>query len=328
MTRVVFMGSPDFAVPALERLYTEGYDIAGVYTQPDREAGRGRSLHAPPVKTVALEYGLPVFQPANLRREAVLAQLRSLEPEVIVVAAFGQILRRPVLDLPPHGILNIHASLLPRHRGAAPVQAAILAGDAVTGVSIMVVDEGLDTGPVLTKHIMPISESDTAGTLTDRLAQLGADALLDTLPRWLGGELTPVPQESAEATYAPRLEKEAGRIDWHAPAVAVWRHVRAFTPWPGAFTFVHGVSLRIAEAWPVPGSTDAPPGTVVPMPSLSRDLVPAERPRPAFAVQTGDGLLLPLKLQRAGKRMLFAEEFLHGERDFVGTRLESVGGAE
>jgi methionyl-tRNA formyltransferase len=321
MARVVFMGSPDFALPSLSRLIADGYTIVGVYTQPDREAGRGRVLTPPPVKEAALAHGLPVFQPASLRREGAVDDLRALHPDVIVVAAYGQILRRPVLEIPPHGVLNVHASLLPRWRGAAPIQAAILAGDRETGVSIMRIDEGLDTGPVLARRATPISDFDNAGTLTDRLAELGADLLGETLPRWLRGEITAAPQDDALATYAPRVDKDAGRIDWTLPAADLWRHVRAYTPWPSAFTTLRDGVLRILEAWPLAGDTDEPPGTVVPVPPGAGEEVPPERPRAAFAVQTGAGLLVPLKLQRAGKRPLFAEEFLRGERDLIGRQL-------
>jgi methionyl-tRNA formyltransferase len=321
MARLVFMGSPDFALPALRRLVADGHEVLAVYTRPDREAGRGRELTPPPVKQLARELGLPVFQPPSLRREAAVAELRALRPEVIVVAAYGQILPRPVLDIPPRGILNIHASLLPRWRGAAPVQAAILAGDAETGVSIMLIDEGLDTGPVLARRATAISDFDTAGTLTERLAGMGAELLSETLPAWLAGAIVPVPQDESRATSAPRIEKAQGRLDWTRPAVELWRRVRAYTPWPGAFTTLHGDLLRLHEAWPLAGESDEPAGTVVALPPGALDAVPAERPRPAFAVQTGEGLLLPLKLQRAGRRVLYAEEFLRGERSMIGSRL-------
>ena len=336
MARIVFMGSPDFALSSLRRLIADGHEIAGVYTQPDREAGRGRALTPPPVKVLALEHGLPVYQPPSLRRETAVAELRALQPEVIIVAAFGQILRRAVLDIPPFGVLNVHASLLPRWRGAAPVQAAILAGDRETGVTIMQIDEGLDTGPMLTRRSAPISDFDNAGTLTERLAEMGADLLAETLPAWLEEELTPEPQDDALATYAPRVEKDAGRLDWALPAVELWRRVRAYHPWPGAFTTLRGEPLRLHEAWPIAGqrATGPPqaeqwgearsgivPGRVVTLPPGAAEAAPPERPRPAFAIQTGEGLLLPLKLQRAGRRALFAEEFLRGERDFIGSRL-------
>ena len=321
MTRVVFMGSPDFALPSLRRLLGDGYEVVGVYTQPDREAGRGRALTPPPVKQLALEAGLPVFQPPGLRREAAVEEVRELRPDVIVVAAFGQLLRRPVLDIPPFGVLNVHASLLPRWRGAAPVQAAILAGDAETGVTIMRIDEGLDTGALLSRRATSISPYDTGGALTDRLAELGADLLAETLPRWLAGAITPEPQDAERATYAPRLDKDAGRLDWTRPAADLWRQVRAYTPWPGAFTALHGQPLRLHECWPLAGGGEAPAGTVVALPAGLAAAVPVERPRAAFAIQTGDGLLAPLKLQRAGKRALFAEEFLRGERGLLGARL-------
>jgi methionyl-tRNA formyltransferase len=261
-----------------------------------------------------------VFQPASLRREEAVEQLRALRPDVIVVAAYGQILRRAVLDIPPHGALNIHASLLPRWRGAAPVPAAILAGDRETGVSIMLIDEGLDTGPVLARRATPISEFDTAGTLSERLAVMGAEVLGEVLPRWLRGEITPEPQDESQATYAPRIEKEMGRLDWALPAVDLWRRVRAFNPWPGAFTTLRGEILRIHEAWPIPDGLEVP-GTVVLLTAQQRAAVPPERPRPAFGVVCGAGILAPLKVQRAGKRVLYAEEFLRGERGLIGAVL-------
>jgi methionyl-tRNA formyltransferase len=315
------MGSPDFAVPSLRRLVEDGYDVVGVYTQPDREAGRGRVVTPPPVKQYALEQGLAVFQPPSLRRTEALEGLRALAPEIIIVAAFGQILRRPVLELPAHGVLNVHASLLPRWRGAAPVVAAILAGDEETGVSIMQVDEGLDTGPVVSRRAVPITRIDTGGGLTDRLARLGADLLSDTLPAWLDGEIVPEAQDNARATYAPRIEKDAGHIDWSLPAVEIWRRVRAFNPWPGAFTFLHGHQIRIHDAWPLPEGPPAQPGMVVLLTDEMVHAVPAELPRAAFAIGAGAGLLVPLKLQRAGKRALFAQEFARGEHDLIGATL-------
>ncbi|MGH2585667.1 MAG: methionyl-tRNA formyltransferase [Dehalococcoidia bacterium] len=324
MARIVFMGSPDFAVPSLRALVAAGHDLVGVVTQPDREAGRGRRLVPPAVKTVALELGLPVLQPPSLRRPEAVAQLAAPRPEAIVVAAFGQILRRAVLEIPPRGVLNVHASLLPRWRGASPVTAAILAGDAESGVSIMLVDEGLDTGPVLATRSTPITDADTGGTLTDRLAEIGAELLVETLPGRLDGTVKPKPQVEALATYAPRIEKDAGQIGWSQPAVDIWRQVRAFNPWPGAFTTYAETVLKLLDAWPLVGYSAEPPGTVLPLPWGARDVVPAERPRPAFAVVTGEGFLLPLKLQRAGKRAIFAEEFLHGERALIGSRLVGV----
>ena len=324
MARIVFLGSPDFAVPSLDALVAAGHEVAAVVTQPDREAGRGRQLVAPAVKTAAVELGLPVLQPPSLRSPEVVAELRALRPDVIVVAAFGQILRRAVLEIAPHGVLNVHASLLPRWRGASPVTAAIAAGDTVTGVSIMLLDEGLDTGPVLATRETPIADTDTAGLLTERLAKLGAELLVETLPRWLSGAVAPAPQDNALATYAPRLEKEQGRIDWREPAVTIWRKVRAYTPWPGAFTGYHGALLRIQSAWPVECAAPGEPGDVIALPPGVAELVPAELARPAFAVVTGTGLLAPLRLQRAGKQALHAEEFLRGERTLIGSHLGDV----
>jgi methionyl-tRNA formyltransferase len=278
-------------------------------------------LLPPAVKTAAEALGLPVLQPPTLRRPEVVADLTALAPELIVVAAYGQILRPAVLAIPPHGVLNVHASLLPRWRGASPVTAAIAAGDERTGVSIMLMDEGLDTGPVLAVRETPITDHDTGGSLTERLANIGAELLAQTVPRWLAGAITPRPQDDAHATYAPRLEKSAGLIDWREPARVIWRKVRAYTPWPGAFTEYDGDLLRISSAWPLTERADGDPGRVVPLPSHAPAQVPTGLGSPAFAVVTGDGLLAPLTLQRAGRRALPAAEFLRGERGLIGGRL-------
>jgi methionyl-tRNA formyltransferase len=324
MTRVVFLGSPDFAVPSLRALVAAGHKVTGVVTQPDREAGRGRRMLPPAVKVAAEELGLPVLQPASLRRPEAVAELAALRPDVLVVAAFGQILRRNVLELAPHGVLNVHASLLPRWRGASPVTAAIVAGDAATGVSIMLLDEGLDTGPVLATRESPIAEDDTGGSLTDRLAQIGAELLVEALPIWLNGTITPRPQEHDAATYAPKLEKGAGRIDWSEPAALIARKVRAYSPWPGAYTPFKGEPLRIHSAVSLSGGQAAEPGIVVEVEPDRRPSGPLEPGAAAFAVGTGDGLLLPLRLQRAGRRAIDATEFLRGERGLIGSRLDEV----
>jgi methionyl-tRNA formyltransferase len=317
--RVVFMGSPQFAVPSLRALIDAGYFIAGVYTQPDRVAGRGRQLRPPPVKIAALERSLPVFQPERLRGQQLTQELKSLEPDLIVVTAYGQILRPEVLAIPKHGVINVHASLLPRYRGASPVNAAILAGDEVTGVTIMLVDEGLDTGPILAQRSEMILPEDTAATVSDRLAVAGADLLAQTLPAWLRGSLTPVLQDDAQATLTRRLHKEEGRIVWSKPAELLWREVRAYAPWPGSITVIDGVDLQIHQAWPIEGSSGSLPGAVVPL-TDSYEL-PASLPAPAFAVQTGAGLLLPLMLQKSGRKALSAREFLNGERGLIGRLL-------
>lgn len=303
------MGTPGFAVPALERLVGT-HQVVGVVTQPDRPAGRGRELQPPPVKQVALAYGLPLIQPPSLRTPEVLAQLAAWQPDVIVVAAFGQILRQNVLDLPPLGCLNIHASLLPRWRGAAPVAAAILAGDATTGVTIIKMDAGLDTGPIL-KQSQPVAiqPDETREGLEGRLAQLGADLLQETLGAYLEGSLQPYPQPEEGVTYAPQLRKEDGLLDWSRPAVELDRRVRAFNPWPGAFTFWRGQHLKVLQAAPRPDwFSDAPPGTVIVLEGNA-------------AVVTGAGALLLKQVQLAGKRPMDITAFLCGQRDFVGSRL-------
>jgi len=302
------MGTPEFAVPVLEAL-ADAHQVAGVVTQPDRPAGRGRRLAPSPVKQVALEHGLPLSQPHSLRTPEAVAQLAAWKPEAIVVAAFGQILPQDVLDLPPHGCLNVHVSLLPRWRGAAPVAAAILAGDEVTGVTIMQMDAGLDTGPVLARREEPIQPDDTCATLKERLARLGAELLVETLPAYLAGNLLPRLQPEEGATYAGQLRKEDGLLDWSRPAVELDRRVRAFTPWPGAFTTWGERRLKVLRAAPLPAwQGDASPGTVV----ILADGV---------AVATGDRALRLEEVQLAGKRPMDIAAFLRGQRDFAGSRL-------
>jgi methionyl-tRNA formyltransferase len=308
MARIVFMGTPEFAVPTLKAL-DEAHQVVGVVTQPDRKAGRGRELRPSPVKEVALERDLPLFQPRTLRLPAAVKQLEDWRPDVIVVAAFGQILRQDVLDLPPCGCLNVHASLLPRWRGAAPAVAAIMAGDEVTGVTIMKMDAGLDTGPILAQREEPIQPEDTQATLEERLSRIGAELLIETLPAYLTGELVPQPQPEEGMTYAPQLRKEDGQINWHKPAVELDRQVRAVTPWPGAFTTLRGKRFKILQAAPLPGwRGDAPPGTIVALAD-------------GCAVATGEGALRLEEVQLAGKRPMDIEAFLCGQRECVGTCL-------
>jgi methionyl-tRNA formyltransferase len=322
--RVVFMGTPEFALPSLRGLVEGGYNIVGVYTRPDRLAGRGRVLTPSAVKTAALDYGLPVFQPPGLRQPEAVEELASLKPDVIVVCAFGVILRQPVLDIPGKGIVNVHPSLLPRHRGASPIAAAILAGDEQTGVTIMLMDPGMDTGPILSQRTISISPRDTAGSLGERLAEVGAELLLEVLPRWLADEIEPQPQDDSLATYTPLLQKEDGAIDWNLTAVDIWRRVRAFSPWPGAFTTLAGQTVLIWEAWPLSVGGAGEPGTVLPLTREQRQMLPSELGQEeALAVQTGEGLLAILRLQRAGRRSLTAAEFIRGQRDLFGRRLGS-----
>jgi methionyl-tRNA formyltransferase len=316
MVRVVFMGTPDFAVPTLTALADAStVDVVGVVTQPDRRAGRGRRLMPSPVKRAALARDLPLFQPRSLHTAETLAQLVTWGPDIIVVAAFGQILRQDVLELPPFGCLNVHASLLPRWRGAAPIPAAILAGDKVTGVTIMQMDVGLDTGPILAQREEPVESGDTWETLEPRLAQLGAELLVETLPPYLAGELSPQPQPAEGVTYAEQLSKDDGWIDWSRPAVELDRQIRAFHPWPGAFTMLRGERLKLVRAVPLPGwRGDAPPGTVF---ALNGEAV--------VAVATGEGALRLEEVQLAGRRSMDITSFLCGQRDCIGSRLGEGG---
>jgi methionyl-tRNA formyltransferase len=254
--RLVFMGSPDFAVPSLRRL-AEVYPIIGVVTQPDRESGRGRMLVAPPVKKAALELGVPVMQPDKLRAPEAMAQLQEWAPDLIVVAAYGQILRPAVLDLPRFGCVNVHGSLLPRWRGAAPIQAAILAGDGETGITIMKMDAGVDTGPMLSQRSIPIEPNDTAGKVFEKMSELGAELLVETLPGYLDGSIQPRPQPEEDATYAPMLKKENGLLDFTRPAEELSRRVRAFNPWPGAYFEWQGGVVKVHAAHTIEGRAGA-----------------------------------------------------------------------
>ena len=307
MPNIVFMGTPDFAVPGLKTLIRT-QTVVGVVTQPDRPAGRGQQLRPSPVKQVAEAAGIPVYQPKSLRSEAAAAPLRDWAPDLIVVTAFGQILRPHVLDLPPLGCLNVHASLLPRWRGASPIQHALMAGDAETGVCLMRMDPGLDTGPVYVCRSTPITPQYTAATLHDRLAQLGAELLAAYLDEIVNGRLHPTPQEEALATYAPMIQKENGRLDWSQPADVLDRHIRAMTPWPGAFTTWDGETLKILAAEPLAGQPDGGIGQVVPE-------------RDGAIVCAGSGGLRLRQVQLAGKRAMEMAEFLRGRPDFAGSRL-------
>ena len=299
--RIVYAGTPDFAVPALRALIDSPHEVAAVLTQPDRPAGRGKRLRASPVKQVAEAAGLPVLQPATLRDPAVLAELAALRPDVMVVAAYGLILPPEVLSLPRHGCLNLHASLLPRWRGAAPIQRALLAGDRETGITLMQMAEGLDTGDILLQRALPIAPDDTAGRLHDRLAALAAEVLLEGLERLQAGRLTATPQDEARATYAAKLSKAEAEIDWTRPAADILRQVRAFDPWPVAWTDSPLGVLRVWGAAPADEETrGATPGAVL-----------AEAPEHGLLVAAGDGGALWItRLQLPGGRPLPAGEFL------------------
>jgi len=306
------MGTPDFAVPSLEALANSEYEIGAVYTQPDREAGRGRHLVASPVKQAAIARGLRVLQPIKLRDKESVEQLVDLTPELIVVAAYGHILPREVLKLPRYGCINVHPSLLPKYRGSTPIASAIVQGEKVTGVTIMLLDEGMDTGPILRQVEVPIFDEDTTGTLTARLATIGAKVLLDTLPDWLTSKTEPQPQDESRATYSRQIVKEDGEINWRLTAHDLWRRVRAFDPWPGSYTRWAGKRLKVVKAIPLNGGKKGEAGTVIDLQRSS--------PAPAGVI-TGDGVLGLLKVHLEGKKEMSATEFLLGQRGFIGSSL-------
>lgn len=309
-TRIIFLGTPDFAVPSLAALHAtgpaHGWEVVAVGTQPDRPAGRGQQMAVSPVKQYALTHGLPVIQPASLRKDpAAVASLAALAPDLLVVAAYGLILPPDVLALPTFGCINVHASLLPAYRGASPITAAILDGQAETGVTIMLMDAGMDTGPSLRQARAPILPDDTTGSLSARLAQAGADLLVETLPHWLAGTLVATPQAElpGEPSSCRLIRKEAGRIDWNRPAVEIERMVRAYTPWPSAYATWRGEIFKVLAAAVLEGSAE--PGAVIATPA-------------GPAVGTGEGLLLLKTVQAAGKRALPAAAFANGAAGFVG----------
>ena len=297
--RIVFAGTPDFAVPPLAALQAAGHAVVAAYTQPDRPAGRGQALTASPVKRRALELGLRVEQPATLRSPEAVERLRAHDADLMVVVAYGLILPPAVLEVPRLGCWNIHASLLPRWRGAAPIQRAILAGDERTGITIMQMDAGLDTGPMLLVRETTIEPEDTAGSLHDRMSLLGAEAIVAAIDAWQRGQLTPRPQPAEGATYAGKLRKEEARIDWTEPAEAIARRVRAYDPWPVAETQWAGRQLRVWQAEPLALPVSGPPGRVI-------DATGA-----GIVVATGAGALRLKRVQLAGRRAVTAEEFLH-----------------
>lgn len=301
MTDIVFMGSPDFALPTLKAL-TQHYEVVGVVTQPDRASGRGRELKPPPVKTLALELGIPVMQPEKLRLPEAMEQLRAWAPELIVVAAFGQILKKDVLELPRFGCINVHASLLPRWRGAAPINAAILHGDEETGVTIMQMDVGLDTGPMLSQRSIPLTREDTAGSVFEKLSTLGADLLIETLPDYLSGKLTSTPQPEEGVTYAPMLKKEEGQLDFNHDVHELERRVRAFNPWPGAFMDIDGALLKVHRARVEAGDA-----------AVGQRLIVQGEP----AVGARGGVLVLEEVQPAGKKSMSGKSFLAGARNWA-----------
>ncbi len=307
--RTVFMGTPEFALPTLEGLLAAGLSLVGVYTQPDRASGRGKQLTPPPVKQFALARGLPVFQPLKLRLPEVVEALRTLAPDLIVVVAFGQILPKSVLEIPRYGCINVHASLLPRYRGAAPINHAIMAGESETGVTTMYMDVGLDTGDMLVKRTLPIGPFDTAGMLHDRLAVLGREAMDETIQRLCAGTLVREAQDNALTCYAPMLSKEQGLLDWSRPATELHNQVRGLDPWPGAYTWLNGETLKLARTHPSTDASVEPPGTV-----LGAD-------EHGLRIACGTGVLRLGELQLPGRKRLSAAEFLRGRPLPAGTRL-------
>ena len=295
------MGSPDFSLPTLRAL-ADAYDVVGVVTQPDRASGRGRELRPPPVKLLAHKLDIPVIQPEKLRQPEAMEQLRAWNPDLIVVAAFGQILKKDVLYLPRFGCINVHASLLPRWRGAAPINAAILHGDEETGVTIMKMDVGLDTGPILTQRSIRLTREDTAGSVFEKLSHLGADLLIETLPDYLSGKIQPVPQPEEGMTYAPMLKKEEGQLDFTHSADELERRVRAFNPWPGAFMDFDGTFLKIHRAHVGEGEA-----------KVGQRLIYGDQP----AVGAGSGLLVLDEVQPAGKKSMSGKSFLAGARHWA-----------
>jgi len=305
--RTVFMGTPQFAVTILECLLQSSYQVVAVYTQPDRAAGRGRPVVFPQVKRMALERGIPVIQPETFRSREVVKELASLQPELIVVAAFGSILPPEVLSLPKFGCLNVHASLLPRHRGPSPVANTILCGDELTGVTIMLMDTGLDTGPILAQEKVGISFMDTAGSLSAKLADVGVGLLLQTLPRWLEGKIKPQAQAEAQATYSKLITSEDAEIDWNLSALELWRMVRAYNPWPSCYTWCQGKRFRIHKAIPLGDGGNGEIGKVI-----------ALAEQPGVGVVTKQGILGLCQIQLEGKRAMSVTDFVRGKRDFIG----------
>ncbi len=308
--RTVFMGTPEFALPTLQGLLDAGVNLVGVYTQPDRPKGRGNKLAASPVKELALAHQLPVFQPERLRKPEAVEELRQLAPDLIVVVAYGQILPKSVLEIPRFQCINVHASLLPKYRGAAPINKAIVDGESETGVTTMLMDVGLDTGAMLVKRNTPIDPDETAGAVHDRLALLGREAMEETLRLLCADQLTPEEQDDAMSTYAPMMNKEDGLIDWSLSARQIHNQVRGLDPWPGAYSYLDGQVLKIA-ATSVDEDADGAPGEVL---NAGVDGV---------RVACGQGALLTGELQLPGKKRLAAREFLSGCPLPAGTRLQS-----
>ena len=311
---IVFMGTPEYVIPSLESLLSLDHaHLVGVYTQPDKPVGRGGNLTTPAVGHYCRVHGLPLFQPASLRNEGIQLELTSLEPDVVVVAAYGRILPPDVLKLPLHGCLNIHPSLLPRHRGPSPVVTALLEGGNTTGVTVMVVDEGMDSGPIVAQEATEIGPDEGAVSLTKRLFRTGGELVASILPSWVAGELSPVAQDESIATVTRKITKQDGEADWSLPAIQLARNARAFEAWPGLYTYLNGKVLKATKVRYAPATRvyPEPQGTVV------------RSPNGEVSVVTGDGLLVLDEVQLEGRRAMPSEEFLRGQRDLEGAVLPS-----
>ena len=306
--RIVFMGTPEFAVPSLKALCENGYDVVGVFTQPDRPKGRGNKVIASPVKQLAVEKGIPVFQPVRIRKDGVEA-LKALAPDLCVTAAFGQILSQEILDIPRIGTVNVHASILPRHRGSAPINWAILQGDEVVGVTTMMTDKGIDTGDMLLKAETPYIKGETAGELTIRMAELGANLLIDTLKAMEEGTLERIPQDHANMTYDPMLTKEMGVIDWAHSAADIVNRIHGLNPWPGCSTAIEGGRLKLLRAEVAEGSGQ--PGEII-----------VADPKQGLVIAAGEGAVCITQLQAPGGKPMNSKDYLRGHPMAVGTVLK------
>lgn len=301
MTRIIFMGTPDFSVPILRQIIQDGYEVIAVVTQPDRPVGRKRTLTPPPVKVEAEKQGIPVYQPEKIRREEELAPILALNPDLVVTAAFGQILPKALLEAPRFGCINVHASLLPDLRGGAPIHYSIIQGKEKTGVTIMYMAEKLDAGDILTQIEVPILENDNVGTMHDKLSAAGAKLLSETIPQLLEGKLSPIPQNEGQATYAPNIKREQEKIDWVRDGEEIYNQVRGLNPWPVAYTTFNGQVMKIWQAQKTAASTSGEPGTII---NIESD---------GFTVATGNETAIKvIEVQPSGKKKMIAEQYLRG----------------
>lgn len=306
MTKIIFMGTPDFSVPVLKRIIDEGYEVIAVVTQPDRPVGRKKVLTPPPVKVEAEKQGIPVYQPEKIRDETELAKILALQPDLVVTAAFGQILPNELLEAPKYGCINVHASLLPELRGGAPIHYSILQGKEKTGITIMYMAEKLDAGDILTQAEVTIEEEDNVGTMHDKLSQVGADLLADTLPKLLKRELKPIKQDELKATFASNIKRSDEKIDWTRTGEEIYNHVRALNPWPVSYTLLEGKVLKLWQTKKVIGFKQAEPGTII---DVQED---------GFVVATGNETsILIIELQPSGKKKMPAKDYLRGAGSFI-----------